>query len=340
MKNSLKIIGLFCALLFATSCGKKQSAINEITSKIEVIDTKGNTVALNKPAERIVCLFDPAVDMLQMLDAADKLVGIPIETYMDSELYKPLSLIDECIATKSIKTPGSNELQQIEEIISLKPDLLIVQGLNNGMVKTLNNMGIAVYMMTSESRENLFQELKDISTLVGKQERGKELTAFAKEKFEILETQANAIPEQNKKSVYFTWANGRIFSTAGRSSMMNDCLVYAGTVNVCTSNIDQPNINPETLVTWNPDMIVIWNDSPELFYAKKELASVKAIKNKAIYKLMPMFFYNPHTLKSLCASIAIKEWAYGNPEKAQEAVKEIIVELYGKEKAEKLITLL
>lgn len=340
MKNRLTIIGLFCTFFFAISCSKKESVINEATSEIEVVDTKGNTVELSKPAERVVCLFDPAVDMFQMLGAADKLVGIPIETYIDNELYKPLSLIDERIATKSLPAPGSNELQQIEEIISLKPDLLIVQGLNDGMVKTLNNMGIAVYMMTSESRENLFQELNDISILIGKQERGKELAAFAKEKFELLEAEANVIPKQNKKIVYFTWANGRVFSTAGRSSMMNDCLVYAGTVNACTSFIDQPNINPETLVTWNPDMIVMWNDSPELFYDKKELATVKAIKNKAIYNLMPMFFYNPHTLKSLCASIAIKEWAYGNPEIAKKEVKAIMIELYGKEKAEKLFTLL
>lgn len=339
MKN-IYIIGLFCLALFTASCGKKQTRTQEEKNKIEVTDTKGNIVTLNKAAERIVCLFDPSVDLLQMLGAADKLVGIPIETYMDSELYNPLSLIDDRIKAKSIKTPGSNELQQIEEIISLKPDLLIVQGLNEGMVRTLNNMGIAVYMVTSESKENLFQELKDISVLTGTEKRGEELAAFAKEKFDGLEAEANARPENEQKVVYFTWANGRIFSTAGRSSMMNDCLIYSGTVNACTSPIDQPNINPETLVTWNPDMIVMWNDDPELFYAKKELASVKAIKNKAIYNLMPMFFYNPHTLKSMCASIAIKEWAYGDPAKAKEMTMEIIKVLYGEEKGEKLLTLL
>lgn len=340
MNFKIKMIAAFCLLSLVFACGNKTETESKTNSKIEVTDTKGNVVTLDKPAERIVCLFDPAVDMIQMLGAADQLVGVPVETYMDDEVYKPLSLIDPRIAKKELKTPGSNELQQIEEIIALKPDLLIVQNLSEGMVNTLKSMGISVYMFTSESRENLFKELNDVSILTGKEARGKELADFANKKFEILDKEANARPEKDRKVVYFTWANGRIYSTAGRNSMMNDCLVYAGTVNACTSPIDQPNINPETLVSWNPDMIVMWNDDPALFYNKKELANVTAIKDKAIYNLMPMFFYNPHTLKSLCASIAIKEWAYGDPSKVKKEVQEIMEVLYGKENADKLATLL
>jgi len=340
MKSKMQLVGILSLVFLFFSCKQKVQPENKKASSIEVTDTKGNLVSLNKPAQRIVCLFDPALDLIQMLDASDKLVGIPIETYLDSELYIPLSLLDSRIKNKELKTPGSNELQQIEEIVALKPDLLIVQNLSSGMVKTLNAMGIAVYMATAQSRENLFQELLDIAILTGTQSRGQELEAYATNQFKALQLAAAAIPEMQRKKVYFTWANGRIFSTTGRNSMMNDCLEFAGTVNASTSAIDQPNINPETLVSWNPDIIVMWNDSPDLFYNKHELAQVNAIKNKAIFNLMPMFFYNPHTLKSLCASVAIKEWAYGNTAQAKIKIREVIKNLYGNEKSEKLLTLL
>ncbi|UYW02307.1 ABC transporter substrate-binding protein [Flavobacterium agricola] len=340
MKLYAKIISACAVLIMLASCKEQATQTAEKEHAISVTDTKGNLVTLDKPAERIVCLFDPALDLLTMLGATDKVVGIPIDVYVDQELYQPFSLLNQDIANKTIKTPGSNELQQLEEIVALKPDLLIVQNLNPGMVQTLKNMGVATYMFTSESQANLMQELQDVSVLTGKQERGLELENYAKSQFAKLTEQANAIPEKQRKSVYFTWANGRIYSTTGRNSMMNDCLVLAGTTNVCTSAIDQPNINPETLVSWNPDMIVMWNDDPNLFYKKPELANVTAIKNKAIHNLMPMFFYNPHTLKSICAAIAIKEWAYGNQENANAQVREVIEVLYGKEKAQNLLTLL
>lgn len=302
---------------------------------IELNDRLGNLVRLEQPAQRIVCLFDPIIDLIYMLGDEEKLVGIPVETYVDPELFVPLSQLDPRIATEQLPAPGSNELVKIEEVIALKPDLLIVQHLGEGMASTLKRMGISVYIARSMSQEDLFTELRDVALMTGNGERGRELSNYARNLLDKMEKRNLTRKNDPKKEVYFTWANGRIFSTAGRGSMMHDCLVYAGVENVCTTNIDQPNINPETLIGWNPDLIVMWNDSPDLFYKRKELSPVKAIANRRIYNLMPMFYYNPHTLKSLCASTAIHTWAYGQEENALPSVREIIEKLYGKEKSKR-----
>lgn len=338
----MKIIPILLFLsLLVVSCDVRNRDHADNSTAIVVEDTQGNEVVLDAPARRIVCLFDPSVEVLYMLEAQDRLVGIPAETYFDKELFDYYKQIDERIEKKELATPGSNELINIESVIALKPDLVIAQQLSPSMINTLKSMGIAVYLSTSESYEHLMQEMRDIAKLTGTQGRADHLIAYAQQKINVLQDRAKTSADNSPKKVYFTWANGRIFSTAGRNSMMNNCLELAGVENACPAKIDKPNINPETLITWNPDMIVMWNDSPDLFYQKKELAEIEAVKNKKIFNLMPMFYYNPHTFKSLCAAVAINNWAYANEDSnAVEEVKEIIMELYGKDAGEKLIKLL
>lgn len=334
----MRLLYLFIGMIFATSCSNSSDKRSENTKEISVTDIQGNEIYISKPAERIVCLFDPSVDVIYMLQAQDKLVGIPAETYFDNELYDYYKHIDSRILNKQLATPGSNELANLESIIQLNPDLVIAQQLPESIVRTLQQMNIPVYIAAAARYDDLKKEMKDISLLIGKEERGKQLITYAENKIKELDERTSSKKDSFPKTVYFTWANGRIFSTTGRNSMMNDCLDLAGVENVCPSEIDKPNINPETLIEWNPDMIVMWNDSPDLFYNKKELNGITAIQQKQIHNLIPMFFYNPHTFKSLCAAVAINNWAYGSEDRdSKEETKEILLELYGENTGTELI---
>lgn len=334
----MRLLYLLIGMIFVTSCSNSSDKRSENTKEISVTDIQGNEIHISKPAERIVCLFDPSVDVIYMLQAQDKLVGIPAETYFDNELYDYYKHIDSRILNKQLATPGSNELANLESIIQLNPDLVIAQQLPESIVRTLQQMNIPVYIAAAARYDDLKKEMKDISLLIGKEERGKQLITYAENKIKELDERTSSKKDSLPKTVYFTWANGRIFSTTGRNSMMNDCLDLAGVENVCPSEIDKPNINPETLIEWNPDMIVMWNDSPDLFYNKKELNGITAIQQKQIHNLIPMFFYNPHTFKSLCAAVAINNWAYGSEDKdSKEETKEILLELYGENTGTELI---
>lgn len=334
----MKILYLLLCLVLLENCKNLSGNKSENTGTISVTDIQGNKINIAKPAKRVVCLFDPSVDVIYMLQAQNKLVGIPIETYFDKELYDYYKHIDPRILNKELATPGSNELANLESIIQLSPDLVIAQQLPESIISTLQQMNIPIYVAAASRYQDIVKEMKDISLLIGKKERGEQLISYLENKIKDLEKVNQQPNEPHKKSVYFTWANGKIFCTTGRNSMMNDCLDLAGVVNACPTAIDKPNINPETLIEWNPDMIVMWNDSPNLFYEKKELSGIKAIRQKDIYNLTPMFFYNPHTFKSLCVAVAIRNWAYKAKDSGnKEEIRDILLELYGKDTGQKLI---
>lgn len=330
MKKLNLYILLFFSLLIIFSCDKSNAtSIDKKT--INVKDAIGNEISLSEPAKKIVVLFEPLLDDVYMLGAEDKIIGISAKLYSHRDTYDYLSLIDERIKNKSLATPGDEESINMESIVGLKPDLVIGYQIAENTVKTLKQMGIEVYNGKSETYADTEKELSDLGILLGKKEKSKELIGFASAEFEKIKRQ---IPNINKKTAYFSWANGRIFTTAGTESMMGQCLDFAGVKNVAESKIDMPNINPETLVSWNPDTIFMWNDSPNLFYNHPQLSGINAVKNKQIYNLMPMFFYNPHNLKALLVSARIQNWAYEikSEKEMMLQLKHYITSLYGEQR--------
>ncbi|WP_214226350.1 ABC transporter substrate-binding protein [Pedobacter sp. B4-66] len=305
---------------------------------IAVKDATGHAVELDKPAERVVCLYEPALDALYMLKAEEKIVGIFNDIYSSNELYPYYSKLDNRIQQKQLPAPGSNGNASIESIMKLNPDVVILQSAHEDLAKALRSVGVQVYTTKVEQYNEVFQTVHDLALLTGTKERGEQLVTYVQEEYALMKNKVDTV--QAKKKAYFSWAYGRIFSTAGRNSMMNFCLEVAGVENACTFELDQPNINAETLIGWNPDLIIIWNDSPNEFYKKKELGGISAIKNKQIYNLLPMFFYNPHTLKSLSTAVSIHNWAYPNKNAdVKNKVGQIILKLYG-EKGKLLIPLI
>ncbi|WP_409150254.1 ABC transporter substrate-binding protein [Sphingobacterium sp. BS-2] len=343
MKNSINIITILLGIMLVflmVSCNSSQDKTKEEgKSAIMVVDALGAKINLDKPVKRIVCLDEPGLDALFVLGAEKSLVGIFNDVYMSQELYPYYSKMSTEIAERKIPAPGLNNQGNIENIIELSPDLVIAASTQKDLIETLRNAGVQVYALNAISEDEVYKTVEDIGFLTGKEDRAKEIVSYTKS--EVKRMQGEVAGLDKKRRVYFTGAHGRIFSTTGINGMMHSCLTMAGVENVCPYEVGFPTINPETLIEWNPDMIVMWNDSPNLFYDRKEFAGIPAIQNKQIFNLEPMFFYNPHTLKALCTSTLINEWAYqGDSAQTSQRISEVLQRLYGNEKADRLVELL
>ncbi|WP_426790916.1 ABC transporter substrate-binding protein [Sphingobacterium sp. WOUb80] len=336
--QTIRIILIMLFPIWIGCEGNKTNGLKPV-SEITVTDAQEHVITLNKAAERIVCLYEPGLDAIYMLAAESKLVGLFSDVYESNDLFPFYAKMDSRIEQKELPIVGAGNQANIERVVGLNPDLVIVHAGQESLVNALRHAGLQVYAVKAELQMEVFKTIQDISILTGTEGRGEELKQYVATEIDRLKEHTAAVKE--KRRVYFTWAYGRIFSTTGTNSMMHSCLEMAGVQNVCPFELDQPNINAETLIGWNPDMIVMWNDSPDLFYQRSEFHAIGAVKEKQIFNLLPMFVYNPHTLKALCTATAIHHWAYSSPEfNYKQRVTEVISRLYGKEKAEKIINLL
>ncbi|WP_316751921.1 ABC transporter substrate-binding protein [Pedobacter gandavensis] len=332
---------IFCFLTLASllsACQSKQADQSGKTYPILAVDASGDTIRLTKPAQRVVSLVPAALDALYMLQADSAIVGIPNRIYTDPNVYPYFSKIDVRIKNKLIPTPTLTESgMNMETIIKLNPDLVIIPSNNTDAIQMLKELGIAVFGISSQNFGELNLEVLNLGILLGKEARAKELIAFSQGKIEELKKINKDITD--KKTIYYAWSGGRIYSTTGRKGLINDCFEMAGLENACPYEIDAPNISPETLISWNPDIMLLWNTDESVLYGKKELSSLDALKQKRVFNLSPPFLYDPHTLKIVLASIAIHHYSYPTAaaNNLSEAQLEILSALYGPEKAKLIL---
>ena len=178
----------------------------------------------------------------------------------------------------------------------LKPDLVIIGSGQTQTIELLRQFGIAVYVMESGTYKQVKEELSEIAILSGAQKRAQEILNFSDEI--VAKVAAKTARQPNKQSIYYAWSGGRIFSTSGRQSITNDFIELVRTT-LFRPLANQPNVNPETLIEWNPDNIVLWNTNPKLIYERKELQGLSAVQNRKVFNLSPAFIYNPIPSKSL-----------------------------------------
>ena len=308
-------------------------------SILSVIDSSGYRVTLKQPARRIVCLFESGCDGLYMLNQGSKIVGIPAEIYQQPLLYRAYSILDPRIQAKLIQSPsqGSNATN-IESLLMLQPDLVIMGGGEKQTIALLRKLGIAVYIMQSSTYAQVKEELSEIAVLTDATVRATTILQYSDQK--IADIQRNTAKQPYQQSIYYAWSGGRIFSTSGTHSITNDFIELAGAKNIVRTQLDQPNVNPETLIEWDPDNIVLWNTDPQLIYQRPELRLLKAVQQRKIFNLSPAFIYNPHTIKIVLTALYLHQHIYAEPQtKAMKQTQyEVLNMLYGSKAARALLS--
>jgi len=304
----LSISLLFMLVLGLQSCKQKnQNTANSTEAELVATDSRGKEIKLTKPAQRVVALYESLVDDVFMLDAQDKLVGIPQQIYLNKDTYAFLSTMDTRFANKEIATPtfggGSSN---VEAIVGLEPDLVITFDQDAEAVAQLENLGITVFTISTENISEIIRELKGIGTLLGKKERAEKIATYVEGEIAKMET----TKIENKKKVYYAWSKGRILSTSGKGTLMDMAITLSGAQNACPLEMQAPNIGAEMLYKWDPDIILLWNSNANDVYSLAELDNLPAVINKQVKVLKPSFMYDPHTVKILLFAKQVRQWTY------------------------------
>lgn len=313
------VLLLWCIALLMASCQQTTQRSYKENGAYLAEDSRGIKIALAQPAKRVVVLFEPMVDELYMLQAGENIVGVPEQVYQNASSYQFLSKLDERIARKEIATPTyGGRANNVESIIGLRPDLAIVYEQDKETIVQLEELNIPVYAVSSKNKESIYKELRGVATLLDKEERAAELISYIEKELRKMERPADSV----RKKVYYAWSKGRILSTSGKGSLMDLSIEAAGAQNACPLEMEAPNIGAESLYSWNPDIIVLWNSSLEDVYSLKELAALPAVKNKEVYVLTPTFHFDPHTIKFMLFAKQLRHWCYPK-ESAKELENEI-----------------
>ena len=273
-----KILCFIITLTMGMSLIGCTSTKQETSSAIQLTDQAGRQVNLKQPAQKIVSCYYITTYATLSLGISDRLVGI--EKKAESRpIYKMANekLLD-------LKQVGSLKELNIVAIANLKPDLVLMPMKLKDKAQALTDLQIPVLIVNPETHDQLVEMLTLIGKATGQEEKAKSLVNYYQTQMDKMKQ----LPDI-QKTIYMG-GNSSYLETAPASMYQSSLIETAGGSNAAK---DIPGnywskVSYESLLHMNPDMIVIPSSA---HYSKKDimndkqLSSLKAVKNKAIYQM-------------------------------------------------------
>lgn len=298
MKRINKWLAMLLAVVMVLSfaaCGKEPTPApqpeptTDVTYPVTVKDMAGREVTLEKQPERIVSGYYISSSACIALGLTDKMVGIE-----DKSAKRPIYKL-AAPALIDLPNVGSAKAFDLEACIATEPDLVILPMKQKDTAQTLQEMGIATLLVLPESHEQLIEMFTLIGTATNTVKQAEKLISYYNTKLSAVTELTRDIPDDEKPVVYLG-STGDILRTAPREMYQASLITTAGGKNAgdVLEGSSWTDIDNETFLTMNPDVIVIPTDnfavsSPD--YTAEDVmnnptfSDVTAVKNSAVYQM-------------------------------------------------------
>ena len=256
MMKSVKSYSILCvimlSLLVLGGCGSKTTNSTPSTPSVErtIVDMANKTVKIPAEVNKIVVTcYGGATNEIVVLGAADKIIGQPAQ-----ENFPQLMEMDPQF--KNIPDVGSFDNINVEEIIKLKPDLVVASVTSPTGNKKLEEAGIPVVsVLTGRATiDGLTKEFKMMGDVLHKEKEAAALSDFWESRLKLLKDDVAKIPPEKLKKVYYML--GTPLKTDG-SAWGQEFITIAGGINVAQKVDNASLISVEQLLKWNPDVMIM-----------------------------------------------------------------------------------
>ena len=246
-KIRFKVYGLrFTVLgfvLLLVACGGHQG---QVAVTDTVTDDYGRTVVVPAAPQRVVSLSPAVTEIMFALGAGDLLVG----------------RTDFCVypdAAGDIPSIGGISNLNVERILSMQPDLIISGSMvGKKFTDQFDQMGTPMVCVIEKPKfEALYDNIKAIGKLVGKEHEADSLIENLKLRMESLLAHGDSSQNTQLPSVYYVvgFGAGGNF-TAGGNTFINDIIRMAGGRNIA-EDIEGWSYSLEALVKEDPNFIIV-----------------------------------------------------------------------------------
>ncbi|KAA3600480.1 MAG: cobalamin-binding protein [Candidatus Scalindua sp. AMX11] len=243
MNKNLHIMLLSVFWIILTICNQPTLAESENFRKTKTfIDDTQFSLHFDNPPKRIISVSPSITEILGVIDADSMLVGVSLYSYYPSSV-------------KGLPKVGSYVKPNIEQIISLNPDLVVMSfdGAPRSDVNKLRKLNINVAVLRSEKFSDIINNINWLGEVLQHQKEAKEVARNLVNRYEQIRS---LVKEIQKPTAFYSIALNPIISV-GSKSFINDLIHDAGGVNI-TGDIDQayPKLTIESIIARSPDILL------------------------------------------------------------------------------------
>ncbi|MEX2263889.1 MAG: cobalamin-binding protein [Bryobacteraceae bacterium] len=203
------------------------------------------SAALSAQPRRIVSTSPSITETLFALGLGSRVAGVSTHCHYPPEV-------------KSIPKVGGYVKPNVETILSLRPDLVIVQRAAHDLANQLARFNIRVAEVEPENLTEALQSIRAIGKAAGVETRAEQLVADIRARLDSLRLRTEKLP---RRSLLFIVGRtpGRLdgIVAVGSGSYLNELIRIAGGRNALADALPAyPRISLETIIRLNPDVIL------------------------------------------------------------------------------------
>lgn len=265
------------ALVLSAACGSAPAAIpvsipSASPSPAVVTDFQGRSVPLPRYAERIVSIGASNTEFLFALGAGDRVVGVD-------------DFSDEPPAALTKAKVGGVKVN-LEQVTSLRPDLVITVKFSDGTVERLAAGGAAVLVVDPQSLGDVARSAVLIGQAVGAD--GKKLADDIARRLQAVKERAATITAKPRVFHEVDATDPAKPFTVGPGSFMHDLIELAGGVNIAARAASPyPQLSAEEVVRADPEVIVLadadYGVTPEQVASRPGWSGIAAVRTKRVH---------------------------------------------------------
>jgi iron complex transport system substrate-binding protein len=285
----LIIIGITFVLLNNSATTQSQTDKSQPITRT-VTDMAGRQVTIPSQVHRIAVVPIPWASVIYTIDGSGKnIVGMnpSAKQILNKSILKTLA---PEFSTVSTDFTNAGFTVNLEELLKLKPDLVIQWDYMDGEIKKIEDAGIPVVTIKYGTQQKLEDGITLMGVILGKEAQARKIIESHHETIADITAKTTTIKADKKPKVFFL--RDAQLKTAGNQTYNNYLFELTGAENVAR---DIPgewvNVNMEQVIAWNPEIIYISNFcdlQPGDFYNNtikgQDWSAIDAVKNKRVYK--------------------------------------------------------
>jgi len=251
------------------------------STPIVYTDSAGRKVSVYGIPQRIVSLAPSNTEILFALDLGKQVVGVD-------------SFSDFPAEAKSLtQVGGSGNQFNFEQIVALKPDLILAAGTTAPeAIKKLDDLKFAVAVIGTASTtfDGVAANIALVGQMTGKVDKAKSVTDAMKQKIDSIKTKAATA--KTKPRVYWeldATDPAKPF-TVGPGNFINDIITAAGGTNIFAKVSNPfPQVTSESIVAASPEVIIMSDAADgvtvDSLLKRKGWQVIIAVKNKTVHPI-------------------------------------------------------
>ncbi len=291
MKRKLLIALMLMAVMMTTmvGCAGKTGDTAPPAAERKVVDMTGVEVTLPAEVKTIANCWPSSNQIMITLGTTAKQPAY--FSVLKTESFSWMQIVNPAIKEKPAF--GSGNTVTAEHLLALDPDVVITANAKDA--EAFRNAGLTAMCMMFNNYEGLRESVLKTGEAIGGDAatRAQAYAAYLDQNIKLVQDRLADVKVEGRPTVYYLdGQSGKTpYSTGGSGTMQEEWINMAGG-KLATSEILQgmtKEITPEQLLRLDPDIIVVGGlnqaTAYEALMADKNLAGLKALKEKHVYRI-------------------------------------------------------